>query len=190
MRAAGTMQDEQQPLVRLEGSGLEAVEEVMGGDGDQRHGHHQIARKTNEGSEQNHGQTEATDNPKHAPSRVECPCKTDHGEFQHDKPNAASHQKLLQSGRGMLPSVKIGARSREKKKCWRAEVGYPTNQEVETPGLVDVFRFEGNIAYEVARMIEGHEHHGEAADEIDGGYSPITPIGTLEGGDLNGNLPI
>jgi len=39
-------------------------------------------------------------------------------------------------------------------------------------------------------MIEGHEHHGEAADEIDGGYSPITPIGTLEGGDLNGNLPI
>jgi hypothetical protein len=90
----------------------------------------------------------------------------------------------------MLPSVKIGARSREKKKCGRAEVGYPTNQEVETPGLVDVFRFEGNIAYEVARMIEGHEHHGEAADEIDGGYSPITPIGTLEGGDLNGNLPI
>ena len=90
----------------------------------------------------------------------------------------------------MLPSIKIGTRPREKKKRRCAEVGYPTNQKIEAPGLVDVFRLEGDIAYEVARMVEGHEHYGEAANKIDGGYSPITPIGTLEGGDLNGNLPI
>src|SRR5258708_6466888 len=72
---------------------------------------------------------------------------------------ATTTAKPLQSGRGMLPSIKIGTCSREKKERGRAEVGYPANQEIETPGLVDVFRFEGNIADEIARMIQGHEHH-------------------------------
>ena len=64
-------------------------------------------------------------------------------------------------------------------------VRYPANQEIETPGLVDVFRFEGNIADEIARMIQRHERHGEASNKIDGGYPSIATIGILEGGVLN-----
>ena len=39
-------------------------------------------------------------------------------------------------------------------------------------------------------MIEGHEDHGEAADEVDGGYSLIATIGTLEVGVWNGELSL
>ncbi len=82
----------------------------------------------------------------------------------------------------MPSSVKVGAYAGEQKKRGRAEVGDPANHEVESPCLVDVLRFEGNIADEVAGMVEGHEDHGEAADKVDGGYSVIAPIGILEVG--------
>jgi hypothetical protein len=85
----------------------------------------------------------------------------------------------------MLPSIKIGTCSREKKERGCAEVGYPANQEIEPPGLVDVFRFEGDIADEIARMIKGHEHHGEASNKVDGGYPSIATIGILKGRVLN-----
>jgi len=38
-----------------------------------------------------------------------------------------------------------------------AEVSDPPDQKVKSPGLVDVLRFEGDVADEIARMVEGHE---------------------------------
>jgi hypothetical protein len=69
-------------------------------------------------------------------------------------------------------------------------MGYLANEKVEGSGLVDVFRLEGDIPDEVAGVIEGHEDHGEAADEVDGGYPLIASVGTLEGGVWNGGLPL
>jgi hypothetical protein len=52
--------------------------------------------------------------------------------------------------------------------------------------VVDVFGRERDVADEVAGVIESHEDHGEAADEVDGGDA----IGRLEVGILNGKLPL
>jgi hypothetical protein len=52
--------------------------------------------------------------------------------------------------------------------------------------VIDVFRLEGDIADEIARMVEGHDDHGQAANNVDRGYAPTTQIG--KAGVLNGNL--
>jgi hypothetical protein len=67
-------------------------------------------------------------------------------------------------------------------------VGDPADEEVEGPGLIDVFRLEGDIADEVAGVVEGHEDNGEAANEVNRGYAVIASIGGLEVGVWNGEL--
>jgi hypothetical protein len=89
----------------------------------------------------------------------------------------------------MLRSVKVCADSHEKEESRSAEVRHPADQEVEHPGLVDVFRFKGDIADEIARVVEGHEDHGEASNKVDGADAPIALVGSLEVGILNWNLP-
>ncbi|MGA2218472.1 MAG: hypothetical protein ABSG51_10325, partial [Terracidiphilus sp.] len=40
----------------------------------------------------------------------------------------------------------------------------------------------------IARMVEGHEDHGEASDDVDGGNSPIAPVCNWKVGGVNRNL--
>jgi hypothetical protein len=88
----------------------------------------------------------------------------------------------------MLPPVEVRAHSREKEERRRAEMCDPANQKVAPPGLRDVFRFKGDIADEISGMVEGHDDHRQAANNVDRGDASTTRIGNLQAGVLNGNL--
>ena len=70
----------------------------------------------------------------------------------------------------------------------RAEVRNPANQKIEAPGMVGIFRFEPNVANEIARMVERHHNHCELAHNVDRGYSSMALIGNWKSGFFNGNL--
>ena len=161
----------------------------MGGDHEQRDGHQPVSRQTNKRRQQNHRKPQAADHAKHAPAGMECPGKANHREFQHHQPNAARDQKLLQASRRMPRSVKICTDTDEKKECRGAEVSDPPDQKVKGPGLVDVLRFEGDVADEIARMVEGHEDHRQPTNKVDGANTLIALVSSLEVGILNGSVP-
>src|SRR5580658_9847699 len=146
VRPAGAMQHEEQPRVGMKIGGLEAVEQIMRGNYKQRDGHPNEARHAHESGEQNHGEPQAADDAEHAPAGMKGPRKTDHREFQYDEPHAARHQKYLEPASRMLLPVETRAHARKEKKRRRAEVRDPPDQKIEGPGMVDVFRFEGNVA--------------------------------------------
>ena len=98
-------------------------------------------------------------------------------------------EELLQRYGRVFSAVEICADAGEQEEGGGAEVGDPADEKIEGPGVIDVLRLEGDVGDEVARVVNGHDDHGEAADDVNGGYSLIAPIGILEGGILNGKLP-
>jgi hypothetical protein len=68
-------------------------------------------------------------------------------------------------------------------------VSDPPDQKVKGPGLFDVLRFEGDVADEIARMVEGHEDHRQPTNKVDGANTLIALVSSLEVGILNGSVP-
>ena len=155
----------------------------------ERHGHHTVTGQTNEGSQQDHREAQAADHAEHAPAGVERPGKADDCKLQHHQPDAAREKKLLQIPRGMPPAVEGCAHSCEKEERGGAEMRYPADKEIKAPRLIDILGLEGDVANEIARVVEGHEDHGEAANDVDGGDSPMVRVCNSMTGARNGNSP-
>ena len=76
-----------------------------------------------------------------------------------------SRKRLSSRGLRPLRAVEKGGDAGEKNEDRRAEVRDPARQEQR--GVGDVARVDAAGAEEVARVVERHQHHDEAAQQID-----------------------
>src|SRR5580692_5869562 len=164
---------------------FKTIKQVMRCNHDQRESHHQSPRQADKCCQQDHRKPKTTDHAEHSPTRMKCPGKANDGELQYHQPEAARNQKSLQPARRMPYSTQICAYSSKKEKSVRAQVSYPSDEKVESPGLVNILRFEGNVADEITRVIEGHEYHDKASQDIDGSHASSALIGNRKAGVLN-----
>jgi hypothetical protein len=91
---------------------------------------------------------------------VEGPGHPDHRELQQDQPDAALEQEAGKAR--MPPAVEVRAGAGEKDESWSAEVGDPAGEEDARHGAA------GRKAGEDPDVVDGHQDHHGATDQIDG----------------------
>ena len=125
-------------------------------------------REPDEASEHDHRRA---DHPNHlrdevVEPKVERPAEPHDGELEHDQPEAARDEKSAELRRAATPlAVEIGGDAGKENEDRRAEVGDPPREKESRIGYVT--RVHPTRAEEIARMIERHEHHDEAAQQVD-----------------------
>jgi hypothetical protein len=98
---------------------------------------------------------------------AEGPGEPDHGELDQDQPQSARDQKATDLAvAAPLRAIEEGRDAGEKDECRCAEVRDPAGQEQRRLG--DIARIESAGREEVAGMVERHQYHDQAAQEING----------------------
>src|SRR5918994_1553791 len=155
------------PGQRAEVLGSEAIEKVVAGDHDERHGRYGPAWQPDQRREHNHRSADRKDDSCAQPVEVELesPPELDQREVDQDQPNSTGDEKAAKFARAPRAAIEKGREPGEKNKGRRADMGDPTRQEQCRFG--DVARIEAARTEEVARVVQRHERHHQAAQNID-----------------------
>ena len=154
-----------------ESGGLNPVQEIVGGDHDDADGGDEPVRKKKERAEHDHGPAKRPKDNKKRDVKIEIEL---HGEaaeddcVEKDEPETARPEEAREFALGFAAERKIGAGASEKKENGRAEVGDPAGEEICRGGLRKIVGKEGSVGEKIARVVERHDDHDDAAEKIDG----------------------
>ena len=98
---------------------------------------------------------------------MKSPGSTNDGEFQKDEPQAARPKKAAEFGGSPSAAVKKCACACQKEKQRGAKVGNPPGEKKRGPGAGQVFRLETEMSEKVASVVESHDHHNNAPQDVD-----------------------
>ena len=85
-----------------------------------------------------------------------------------NEPHAARPEKTAQLGGSVAVPVEKSTGSRQKEKQGCAKVSDPTGKEERVIGAGQSFRFIGQVTEEVSAVVERHNNHHDAAQNING----------------------
>ena len=168
MQERGLVQDLPQPAELAELCGLDAVEQVMTRDHGDPDGADGPARQVNKPRENDHRNA---DRPDHLQEDqvwkyAERPGEAHDREFQQHQPQSAGEQKPAHlAHRPAARAIEEGGCAREEHENRGAEMRDPAREEQS--GVVDVARVEAGGREKVAGVVERHQHHDEAAQQVD-----------------------
>ena len=140
----------------------------MPGDHGERHGRNRPARQPDQRRQRHH---RGADHPDHAPDKcvaereIEAPGEPHDGELDQYEPQPARKQKAARLGDASTAPIEEGREPGKKDEGRRAKMGDPSGEEQR--GLGHVARIEAPCSEEIARVVERHQRHNEAAEEID-----------------------
>ena len=163
------MQKRPDPTRRVEVRRVDAVEQVVARNHGEANRADRYPRQPDEAREHDHRRA---DHPDHlrgevVEPKVERPAEPHDGELEHHQPEAPRDEKPAELRRTSTPlSVEIGGDAGKQNEDWRAEVGDPPCEEESRIG--DVTRVHPARAEEVARVIQRHDHHDKATQQVDG----------------------
>lgn len=97
------------------------------------------------------------------------------GQFEEDEPEAALPQVRgeVREGGPAIPKPEVGGGAGEEHEDGRAEVGDPTGEKEDRGGAAQIIRLEiqGIDMEEIPDVIQGHDHHDESPQGVEGGDS-------------------
>jgi len=130
--------------------------------------------------EQHHGDTNRPDDLKERGEECERPGEADEGGLKKDQPQASREEQLRDRGlRLAARTLEVHGGSREGYKAWSTEVRDPARGEERRPRAHRVGGIDSRAGEEIAGMVESHQDHEQAAEEIDGFDSGKTRDGAL-----------
>ena len=160
--------------------GLDPVEEIVSSNHQERKGGKGRGWKVDQGSERHHRSANHPDDSADEKTDVqgEGPGKLDDRELHHDEEQASGQKKpadLASASPG--GAIEIGRNPGQEDENRRAEMGDPARHEQGRLG--DVAGIHAAVAKEIARMIEGHQQHDQAAKQVDG-REAAGPVGRAQ----------
>ena len=126
--------------------------------------------KVNEPRKHNHRPAQRPQHRKHRQAIIEIelnPQAAKNSDFEKDQPQASRKKESREFSFGFSFERKIGAGSGEQKENRRAKMGDPAGKKKSSGGLVKIGGADGAIAKEIADMIERHQDHDDATNDVD-----------------------
>ncbi len=142
---------------------------MSGNQEDPKNGDHDV-REVDEESQDNHGPAKRPEDDKKRDVKIEIELHGQAAEddrVEKDEPKAAREEEAREFACGFAAQRKISTGSGEKEKDGRAKVRDPAGEEICRGGLREIVGKEGGVGEKVARVIERHDDHDDAAQKID-----------------------
>ncbi len=153
---------------------VDAVEQVVSADDHDAENSNRAQRQMDEHSQHHHRNADRPDHLQEQAvviAHVERPDEAHQRDFEHDQPQAAREQEPAQlRARAMSPG-EIRADACEQHERRRTEVRDPASEKQWRVGLRQVERIEAHVGEEIADVIQRHQHHHQAAQDVDRRYT-------------------
>ena len=161
------MQEMPSPCTASEFVGSGAVDQVMPDEHDGGYSRNDPTWQPNQCRQRDHRKSDREDGAAGHPEQVELesPAELDQGEIDQDQPQAAHKKKATERSGVLSAAVEERGESSEENEGGGAYVRYPAREKQR--GFRDIARIEAGRGEEVSRMIQRHDRHDQAAQDID-----------------------
>ncbi|MCR5878280.1 hypothetical protein LRS04_07860 [Phenylobacterium sp. J367] len=150
---------------------LHPVEQVVARQDDHADRQHRLPRQPDEAGQGDHRPADRPDHLQEQEVEPPVPAETDHRQLHGHQPQAPGQQEARELAPGLAAGeLQPGRDPGQEHEDRRAEVGDPAGGEEQRIAALRVKRIEDQrlVVEEVAHMVQHHEHHGHAAQQVDG----------------------